>query len=91
MIFRKSDFKDIPEIMRIISSAQKYLKEKGIDQWQNNYPNSETIKEDIQIELVKDIDCEPKNPKSEVKGEDNDIRNFNYIISIINHNNFICN
>jgi GNAT superfamily N-acetyltransferase len=47
MIFRKSDFKDIPEIMIIISSAQKYLKEKGIDQWQNNYPNSETIREDI--------------------------------------------
>lgn len=48
MIFRKSDFKDIPEIMKIIKSAQKYLKEKGIDQWQNNYPNSDTIKKDIE-------------------------------------------
>ncbi len=47
MIFRKSDLKDIPEIMEIISSAQKYLKQKGIDQWQNNYPNSETIRKDI--------------------------------------------
>jgi RimJ/RimL family protein N-acetyltransferase len=48
MIFRKSDFKDIPEIMKIIKSAQKYLKEKGIEQWQNNYPNSDTIKKDIE-------------------------------------------
>jgi len=47
MDFRKSDLKDIPEIMEIISSAQNYLKEKGIDQWQNNYPNQETIKNDI--------------------------------------------
>lgn len=48
MNFRKAENVDIPEIMEIIRSAQNYLKNKGIDQWQNNYPNPETIKEDIE-------------------------------------------
>ena len=48
MNFRKAEIRDIPEIMQIIKAAQKYLKNKGIDQWQNNYPNPDTIKEDIE-------------------------------------------
>ena len=48
MNFRKAETTDISEIMKIISSAQNYLKNKGINQWQNNYPNPETIKEDIE-------------------------------------------
>lgn len=48
MNFRKAEIVDIPEIMKIIKSAQNYLKNQGIDQWQNNYPNPETIKEDIE-------------------------------------------
>ena len=47
MKFQKAKISDIPEIMEIIKEAQKYLKKEGIDQWQNNYPNSETLKEDI--------------------------------------------
>lgn len=50
MEFRKSIKKDIPEIMRIIKQAQAYFKEKGIDQWQNNYPNEEVISNDIENE-----------------------------------------
>src|SRR5699024_4468769 len=34
-------------IMNIIGQAQKYLKQQGIDQWQNNYPNIDTINQDI--------------------------------------------
>jgi RimJ/RimL family protein N-acetyltransferase len=45
--FKQTEKKDIPQIMEIIKAARNYLKNKGIDQWQNNYPNSETLKEDI--------------------------------------------
>ncbi|MFW5885927.1 MAG: GNAT family N-acetyltransferase [Halanaerobium sp.] len=47
MIFQKTKIKDIPQVMEIIKAAQNYLKAEGIDQWQNNYPNPETIKKDI--------------------------------------------
>lgn len=47
MNFRKSTNDDIDSIMRIIKQAQDYFKENNIDQWQNNYPNVETIENDI--------------------------------------------
>jgi len=47
MDFVKAEIKEIPDIMNIIKNAQKYLKEEGIDQWQNNYPNPETLVNDI--------------------------------------------
>lgn len=48
MKFRKTAAKDMGSIMDIIRQAQEYLKQQGIDQWQNNYPSSQTILEDIQ-------------------------------------------
>jgi len=47
MEFRKAVESDINSIMRIIKQAQDYFKEQGINQWQNNYPNLETIRNDI--------------------------------------------
>lgn len=47
MEFRKTLESDIGDIMNIIKQAQDYFKDHGIDQWQNNYPNFETIKNDI--------------------------------------------
>lgn len=47
MEFRKSNETDINNIMSIIKQAQAYFKEHGINQWQNNYPNTETINNDI--------------------------------------------
>ena len=47
MEFRKSVETDINNIMKIIKQAQAYFKEQGIDQWQNGYPNVETISNDI--------------------------------------------
>ncbi len=47
MKFMKAKVKDIPQIMEIIKDAQNYLRENGIDQWQNNYPNPEVLKNDI--------------------------------------------
>ena len=58
MEFRKSIKSDLDNIMIIIKEAQKYFKENNIDQWQDNYPNEETILNDINNEtsyvLVKD-------------------------------------
>ncbi|MGB3927108.1 MAG: GNAT family N-acetyltransferase [Caldicoprobacterales bacterium] len=58
MNFRKAVMTDLNDIMNIISQAQQYLKKQGIDQWQNGYPNSHTIKNDIENEnsyvLLKD-------------------------------------
>jgi RimJ/RimL family protein N-acetyltransferase len=47
MEFRRAVETDINNIMNIIKQAQSYFKEQGINQWQNNYPNSETIISDI--------------------------------------------
>ena len=47
MEFRKSKVEDITEIMRIIKEAQEYFKSKGIDQWQDGYPNEDNLKGDI--------------------------------------------
>lgn len=47
MLFRKTIKKDVENVMEIINQAQDYFKENGIDQWQNGYPNADTIYEDI--------------------------------------------
>lgn len=47
MEFRRALESDTDNIMDIIKQAQDYLKSQGIDQWQNNYPNYNTIKDDI--------------------------------------------
>lgn len=46
-MFRKTVEQDIDQIMKIIKQAQEYFKSNNIDQWQNNYPNRQTIKDDI--------------------------------------------
>lgn len=47
MTFRKSVLNDVKDIINIISQAQKYFKNNNIDQWQNGYPNNESIETDI--------------------------------------------
>ena len=47
MTFRKSTKSDIDAIMRIIEDARLSLRQRGIDQWQNDYPNRTTIENDI--------------------------------------------
>lgn len=46
-MFRKTVEQDINQIMEIIKQAQDYFKRNHIDQWQNNYPNRQTIMGDI--------------------------------------------
>lgn len=45
--FKKTVKADVDNIMVVIKQAQDYFKEQGINQWQNNYPNSDTINNDI--------------------------------------------
>lgn len=47
MEFRKAVEADICHIMKIINQAKDYFKEQGINQWNDNYPNIEIVKNDI--------------------------------------------
>lgn len=47
MAFRKTERKDIEQIMGIIHQAQCYLKEQNVDQWQDGYPNEAAFENDI--------------------------------------------
>lgn len=47
MKFRKAIESDINSIMNIIKQGQDYFKEHGINQWQDNYPNFEIVRNDI--------------------------------------------
>ncbi len=47
MTIRLSKTEDIPDIMIIIDDAKTYLASQNIDQWQNGYPNTEQVKNDI--------------------------------------------
>ena len=38
---------DLPDVMRIIADAQTDFRVRGIDQWQNGYPNEQSIRNDI--------------------------------------------
>lgn len=46
-MFRKATHDDVPNIMGIIEEAQAFLKENGVNQWQNNYPNYDVIGNDV--------------------------------------------
>lgn len=47
MKFRRAVETEINNIMNIIKQAQAYFKEKGINQWQDGYPNIKTINKDV--------------------------------------------
>ena len=50
MEFRRANERDIPDILKIITQAKSYFKKQGIDQWQGDYPNLKSIKDDIDKE-----------------------------------------
>lgn len=47
MIFRNTTDKDRAQVIALWQQAQAYFKESGIDQWQDGYPNGETLKADM--------------------------------------------
>jgi ribosomal protein S18 acetylase RimI-like enzyme len=50
MKIRRSTSDDIRNIMTIIDDAKQYLASQKIDQWQNGYPNTDQVENDIQKE-----------------------------------------
>lgn len=46
-MLRKATKQDVNDILLIIDEAIAYLKSQNIDQWQNNYPNRQSIIHDI--------------------------------------------
>ena len=48
MELRLAEMKEIDKIMEIISQAKKHLKQQGINQWQNAYPDYDCICQDIE-------------------------------------------
>ncbi len=44
---RKADENDIAAILKIIASAKEYLKDCGVDQWQDDYPQRILFERDI--------------------------------------------
>ena len=47
MILRPTKIEDISRVIDIINQAKTYFKNNDIDQWQDGYPNEETIEKDI--------------------------------------------
>ena len=44
---RRADARDLDGIMDIVSQAQSFMKSKGINQWQDGYPNREAFASDM--------------------------------------------
>lgn len=64
---RKSEIKDIPKIMEIIGQAVESLKKRGVDQWQNGYPNEEAMKADI-AKSISYVACLIENGEEQIVG-----------------------
>jgi len=45
--FRKATRDDVGAVMEIIADAQRSLASRGVDQWQDGYPNAEDIENDV--------------------------------------------
>lgn len=48
MHFQKAKLSDYDRVMAILKDGRDQLAEKGIDQWQGDYPNPQHVKEDVQ-------------------------------------------
>ncbi len=44
---RRAEERDLEAILRIMDEAKAYLRESGVDQWQNGYPNREAVLADM--------------------------------------------
>ncbi len=55
---RRSTNEDVPVIMGIVRQAQRYLRESGIDQWQDGYPNEAVLYSDVESGRGWVFECE---------------------------------
>ena len=47
MHIEKAQLKDYERIVEILKDGRNQLAERGIDQWQGDYPNPQHVKEDV--------------------------------------------
>lgn len=47
LAWRAAVLADVPRLVEIAEAARAYLREQGVDQWQNGYPNAESFCRDI--------------------------------------------
>ncbi len=47
LLFRPATLDDIPAMLVVVADAQRSLKEQGVDQWQDGYPNETVLAKDI--------------------------------------------
>lgn len=47
MEIRLASLSDLDRIMEIVADAQRFMKQSGVDQWQNGYPTREAFADDI--------------------------------------------
>lgn len=47
MKIRCTELKDVNQVIELIDAAKEYFKTSAINQWQNGYPNEDSILEDI--------------------------------------------
>lgn len=73
MKIRKAQYNDIDCMMLLFKQAQKYFKVNNIDQWQNNYPNPDVLKKDIDSQQSYVL-------------EDDNILGTMYFADVIDHN-----
>ena len=52
MIVAKADINDLESIIELVDSQKVYLRNNGIPQWQNGYPDEHTFKEDIELNIL---------------------------------------
>ena len=79
MNFRKSQMEDVDRILELIEMAKSSLKEMGIDQWQNGYPNREKIENDVNKGISYVLEIE----KSITENTDFDKNNNKKIVATI--------
>lgn len=48
-IFRKAVREDMPQLMQIYEDAKSTLRQQGVPQWQDGYPNEQVIGQDIDL------------------------------------------
>ncbi|WP_119327216.1 GNAT family N-acetyltransferase [Companilactobacillus musae] len=48
---RQATMDDLPKIIDIIDGAKKTLRDRGVEQWQQGYPDKEILKQDIEEDI----------------------------------------
>ena len=48
---RQATMDDLPKIIEIIDGAKKTLRDRGVEQWQQGYPDNEILKQDIEEDI----------------------------------------